>query len=120
MAFASLGSSGPGIYWHLFAGDRLPRLSGLKTVAFEHAAPKSSLLSRHGIVHGFQGVGADRVSAHHVRQVHGTTIVDAPMDPPKAESFAEADGLATTAPGSRIAVKTADCLPVLAVDLGRQ
>ncbi len=52
-----------------------------------------------------------------VRQVHGDRVlmVDGTTDPPTL-AWTPADGLATTAPGLGLAVRAADCLPVLLAD----
>jgi YfiH family protein len=79
-------------------------------------APPGETLARWrelGVAHGFGGVGSVCPSgAFHARQVHGTTILS--VVPGTAAAAAPlADALATTLPGALLAVKTADCLPVL-------
>lgn len=62
---------------------------------------------------GFEGIGfTPTPSIHRVKQVHGTKIeVCGPATltalPP------EADGLTSSTSGQRVAVKTADCLPII-------
>jgi hypothetical protein len=55
------------------------------------------------------------------RQVHGADVLldppPAPEDPARAAGVAEADGLATDRPGQALAIKTADCQPVLLAHL---
>jgi polyphenol oxidase len=48
-----------------------------------------------------------------MRQVHGTTVADAP-----GEAFPEADGLVTTQPGVALLTRAADCVPVLLAAAG--
>jgi len=48
---------------------------------------------------------------HLLKQVHGTTVVQAPF-----EGLPEADAAVAEAPGLLIGIETADCLPVLVVD----
>lgn len=50
-----------------------------------------------------------------LRQVHGTTIVDAPWDAPP-----EADAAFADRPGLFLGIQTADCLPLLFVDERRR
>ena len=50
-----------------------------------------------------------------LRQVHGTTVVEAPW-----EGTPEADASVAAAPGLLLGIKTADCLPVLLVDPKRR
>lgn len=88
-----------------------------------------------GVSHGFTGVvegdfraldarqrGLALVRAlggsgelHSVRQVHGAAVVRAP-DAVHAES--EADALIATDPGTAVAVRVADCVPVLLATVG--
>lgn len=67
------------------------------------------------IAYGFVGKDADIASDsyQHVQQVHGCTILPEVADFPQTLTSVEADGLATRRAGVRLAVKTADCLPVL-------
>jgi YfiH family protein len=51
--------------------------------------------------------------AFHVRQVHGNAIVDLARIEAGNPDTIEADGVFTTTRGKLVAVKTADCLPVL-------
>lgn len=93
----------------------------------------SSLLS--GVAHAFTGVaqgdfrgldseqrGMALVAAlggqgalHTVRQVHGAALVVAPGD---IHAETEADALIATAPGTAVAVRIADCVPVLLATTG--
>jgi YfiH family protein len=66
-----------------------------------------------GIAHGFEGIGFDLPAAgFHLKQVHSTALVEVKngMDP---QRLPEADGLWTRERDLVIAVKTADCVPVL-------
>ncbi len=68
-----------------------------------------------GIEHGFgTRLSRDAVLAESVqaKQVHGTDVLRAPLDEPEAR----ADALWTSAPGLAVAVRTADCVPILLVD----
>jgi YfiH family protein len=83
-----------------------------------------------GLVHGFeQRPDGDRGETHEesrarvahalagsgrlllLKQVHGTTVVEAPWS-----RTPEGDASLATAPGSLLGIKTADCIPVLLVD----
>ena len=77
---------------------------------------ESRLFASRGIPHGFTGKGHDGKQFHYPRQVHGTDIVVADVaNKHTAKVRPEADGIFTTQPEVTIAVRTADCLPVLAV-----
>ena len=79
--------------------------------------PSSRLLAARGVAHGFLGRTAEAAMAgkHWARQVHGTRIVEASagVTSEDAAERASADGVITSTRGLRVAVKTADCLPVL-------
>jgi YfiH family protein len=66
-----------------------------------------------GIAHGFEGLGFELPKAgYHLKQVHGPVLVEIKKGAdPKA--LLEADGLWTREPGLLLAVKTADCVPLL-------
>jgi YfiH family protein len=87
-----------------------------------------------GLVHGFEQHGPHDGSETHeesrarvrhalegrgrlllLRQVHGTTVVEAPW-----EGTPEGDAAVAAAPGWLLGIKTADCLPVLLVDPERR
>jgi hypothetical protein len=87
-----------------------------------------------GLVHGFEqhapGDGAETREESHARvaralagdgrllllkQVHGTTVAEAPWD-----GMPEADASVAVRPGFLLGIQTADCLPVLLVDPGRR
>ncbi len=56
-------------------------------------------------------------NTHFANQVHGTDVVLlSPATAPHAAQRSAADALIATAPGQTVAVKTADCLPLLIAD----
>lgn len=66
-----------------------------------------------GIHHGFEGVGYQLPSGSvSLQQVHGSQVIEAnhSLD---LHKIPEADGLWTRQPGLMIAIKTADCVPIL-------
>ncbi|MBM4252072.1 MAG: polyphenol oxidase family protein [Deltaproteobacteria bacterium] len=87
----------------------------LSQFTWEAPAKTSLLLTRAGFDHGFYGTSDTAPECHHVRQVHGTKIVPTAPDSTsaKAPHRIEADALYTFERDSFIAVKTADCIPVL-------
>lgn len=88
---------------------------------------RSTLLSRHGFVHGFSlrrlgqnrqllaealGYAPDRL--FEVDQVHGHHVVElAKEQEPSSIASTKADALVTRHGGQAVAVRTADCVPVL-------
>ncbi len=66
-----------------------------------------------GVHHGFEGLNYELPPfGIHLKQIHSTTIVEVTQS--GTEGLAGmGDGLATFLPSHRIAVKTADCLPIL-------
>lgn len=93
----------------------------LKHIGWQQPEPSTQLtspgLTRLGLAHGFFGVKTPAPAGSvHVRQVHGTKLVQASADQP----LLEADGIYTTSPGVTIAVKTADCVPLLIADQERR
>ena len=102
--------------------------SGGPAAAAEPLHLTSALLADAGFRHGFStrrggddlgalaaavGFAPDR--AHQVSQVHGARVLEAAGSPDE-QRREEADGLATRAPGVAVAVRTADCVPVLIGD----
>ncbi len=87
----------------------------LDQIHWEAPAKTSSLLTKNGFDHGFYGTSESAPECHHVRQVHGTKIVSVSPDSTgaKAPHRIEADAIYTTERNTYIAVKTADCIPVL-------
>ena len=80
-------------------------------------AARSPLFSAHGIVHAFFGRGGTETNFQHVKQIHGTDIIAAGAGTAStAEERTHADGVFTTQRGGRVAVKTADCVPILCCD----
>ena len=62
----------------------------------------------------FAGVARDRLRL--LNQVHGRTIVTAPVGDESAWTRPEADGIITADPSVALVVRVADCAPVLLVD----
>jgi polyphenol oxidase len=94
-------------------------ISALKQVRWSTTSSTSSLLTELRIQHGFIGTLPAEVTQanppHHCRQVHGTEIISASaLTLPSIENATRtaADGLYSL-DGQCIAIKTADCLPVL-------
>ncbi len=100
-------------------------ISSLKLVCWSSTSSTSTLLSQLQIKHGFIGTALIppnqpclAPTPHHIRQVHGTDIIASSNLTTPSFSEAEnsmrppADGLYSTT-NQCIAVKTADCLPVL-------
>ncbi len=66
-----------------------------------------------GIQHGFEGLGFDLPQgSFSLKQVHGTSLVEVTREL-NGTSLTEGDGLWTQTKGLIIAVKTADCVPIL-------
>ena len=56
-------------------------------------------------------------AVYRASQVHGTRVLDVPPDvAPEALAAEEADALVSTRPGRAVAVRTADCVPLLLAD----
>ena len=97
-------------------------ISKLMLVRWSTTSSTSTMFNDLKIRHGFIGTSADPSStpptAHHVQQIHGIDIVKASSVTAPSISNSEtaerpaADGLYSL-DGTCIAVKTADCLPVL-------
>jgi YfiH family protein len=101
----------------LAMADRtLDIVNAMDNVLWSPHLVQSTILSRAGYKHGFCGIGDltyQTVTPHHCRQVHGTKILPA-SDATLAtsENRPDADGIYTTT-NNAVAVKTADCLPLL-------
>lgn len=67
--------------------------------------------------YGFAGRSSPGVDYQFNKQVHGTVVVEA--DSIRENGILEADGIWTQKTGLNIAVRTADCLPVLLADRGK-
>ena len=98
------------------ADRALDIVNAMDKVLWSPSLVQSTILSRAGYKHGFCGIGDltyQTVTPHHCRQVHGTKILLA-SDATLAtnENRPDADGIYTTT-GNAVAVKTADCLPLL-------
>src|SRR5688500_13396844 len=57
-------------------------------------------------------VGFERSRLYQTKQVHGRTVVDADEDPAELLKV-EADGIVGTRVGDAVAVRVADCVPIL-------
>ena len=91
-------------------------LSSLDAVCWSPSQTTSTLLTRKSIKHGFTGLHATLPPhGHHAWQVHGIDIAcaDEKSNGPQAPERQAADGVWTNQRGVCVAVKTADCLPVL-------
>jgi hypothetical protein len=93
----------------------LPSLiSELDKAHYHHEPTESPLFSAHGIAHGFIGKQAIPLKCHHLQQVHGAKVVQATdATAYDATVRSQADGLFSRSPADVLAIKTADCLPVL-------
>jgi polyphenol oxidase len=76
---------------------------------------ESSLLKGLGVPHGFLGVNQSRPkNLHFLRQVHGTGVLSASQASEEySDGRLEGDAITTEDKNKAIAVKTADCLPLL-------
>ena len=90
----------------------------IKNVRWSPSAETSSLLSQHGIAHGVLGRSTPEFKLaellpHHVTQIHGRDLVQASEKTAfESEERPVADAIFSNS-GLTIAIKTADCLPVL-------
>ena len=102
-------------------------VSAIKQVRWSPSRETSVLLSEIGIAHGFRGKinqqqinqqpvnqqQLEAIATHHGKQVHGTQIIEASQRTASdSASRPDADGIYTHK-SETIAIKTADCLPVL-------
>lgn len=100
------------------AEQSLQLIDALKLAHWSPYAEASVLMSKHGIAHGIFGKSTpdfrmSELLPHHATQVHGSDIVVAD-DKTKFDSKERPAADATyTGSGLVVAVKTADCLPVL-------
>jgi hypothetical protein len=94
----------------------LDPISFLSGVRWSSSKTTSALLTQHAIPHGFTGIhGTLPTHAHYGKQVHGVDIhsADATFNGPHAVDRQTCDGIWTSERGACVAVKTADCIPVL-------
>lgn len=101
----------------LAMADRaLDIVNAMDKVLWSPCLVQSTILSRAGYKHGFCGIEDltyQTVTPHHCRQVHGTKILSASdATLASSENRPDADGIYTTT-SNAVAVKTADCLPLL-------
>ena len=102
---------------HVFLQDVSWVAAQTALAAGEPPRAHSPLFSRHGIDHAFLGRGGNDDELQHVKQVHGTDLVAAGANTAgDTAARARADGVFTTQRGYRVAVKTADCVPILCCD----
>jgi YfiH family protein len=78
-------------------------------VAEASAFLRDPVLARRGVAHGFGLRGSPALGLQRPRQVHGARVVWAEA----ARELGEADAVLARAPGLRIGVATADCVPIL-------
>ena len=99
------------VAWVRAQDSLVPHTAG--TVPCAH----SPLFKAHGIRHVFLGRSELAVEWQHVKQVHGTNIVAAGAGTAaQTEERTHADGVFTRQRGVCVAVKTADCVPILCCD----
>lgn len=91
-------------------------LNMLELVSWSPLSNSSNILSTSGYENGFCGRNDDSFKAlrpHHVKQIHGTKIIQCSnATSQNALDRADGDALYTTT-NEAIAIKTADCLPIL-------
>ena len=90
-------------------------LEQLSAVTWLSEGQHSQNLQRLGIPHGFGGKGEQPSQTIFPKQVHGIRIVDvSKMSPPPQGSIPEdGDGVFSVTKNAKIAIRTADCLPLL-------
>jgi YfiH family protein len=98
--------------------EKLNLIEALKSVHWSPSAETSPLFSQHGISHGVLGRSIPEFKLaellpHHVTQIHGSDLVIASEKTAyKSEERPVADAICTSS-GMTVAIKTADCLPIL-------
>lgn len=90
-------------------------LTILDKISWQGAGTTFAQWEQKGIKHGFMGVGPEPHFVHYPKQVHGTAVVYATDDTKHSSSGnrSEADAIFTATRGECVAVRTADCLPLL-------
>lgn len=91
-------------------------LQNLASVCWSPSQATSTLLTSHQIKHGFCGIDTPHPpEIHYVKQVHGTKVLraDAQLTSPHTLNRSEADGIWSDQKNLAVAIRTADCLPVL-------
>ncbi len=94
-------------------------LRSIDRAEFHNSFSFSPMLKAAGYAHGFSGKENAPPPLHHVKQVHGTTLIKADESTAHGSAMrAEGDGLYTTQEKLGVGVKTADCLPILLAGKG--
>jgi YfiH family protein len=95
------------------------QILGILGEAHRFAAGKTApSLVNISISHGFFGRDDAPPAVHYLKQVHGTTVLQPAAGAPGIRG--DGDGIAAVTPGMAIAVRTADCLPILIADRQRR
>lgn len=97
---------------------QVPLIESLKQVRWSQISETSLLLSGLGIPHGILGRSAPEfrlaeLAPHHVTQIHGVEVVKACAKTAYESSERPAADAIYSDDGTTVAIKTADCLPVL-------
>lgn len=88
-------------------------LSYLKQVEWLAAQNQIPRWHDRGVRHGFEGIGHELPPfGLHLKQIHSTVIQEVTEEGSQG-IVGQGDALATSLPTHRIAVKTADCIPIL-------
>ncbi|SME93302.1 polyphenol oxidase family protein [Pseudobacteriovorax antillogorgiicola] len=89
-------------------------LNFMKAVTVSPAGSHFRHWQEQGIKHGFEGVGGHLQEYHHCDQVHGTALYEAGKDTAwNCEARIAGDGIYSNESKRPVAVKTADCVPIL-------
>jgi YfiH family protein len=100
----------------MFANSKL--LDQLKSVRWSPYNGASVILTHAGFQHDFADVDRSAdikvIAPHHVKQIHSNIILKATAESSfQNERRPEGDGIFSLEKGVKIAIKTADCLPIL-------
>ena len=119
---SSVGES-DGVTWDWQSWEGLPYLTCSLLSMWDHGFFTRDF-SPYGPIDLTQ-VLSEKAPVYRLQQVHGNAVLKTNLlqpvwatnrDPSAAESYAEADGLVTQAPGEAVWVCSADCVPVLIAD----